>query len=560
MTDPKKHSSRWAHIPGDLTGGLTAAIVALPIALAFGVASGLGAAAGVYGAICCGIFAAMFGGTATQVSGPTGPMTVVVAAMVSAHPGHPELIFAVIALAGILQIGLGFLRAGQLVEYIPYPVVSGFMSGIGMIIIILQLRPLVGLPARGEVLASITSLPEVFFKGDFNSALIGLLSLAAIYLSPAIQSRLLPAAQRHLPAALIALVVGTTVALVLNLKTPTISHIPSGFPLPKLPSFDLDQWHIVITHALSLATLGAIDSLLTSVVVDRLTKTAHDSNRELLGQGIGNVASGLIGGLPGAGATMRSVINIKSGASTRLSGVTHGLVLLCIVLGLSPFAEKVPLACLAAILISVGISIIDYRALKAVRKAPKEDVVVMLIVLLHTIFVDLIIAVIAGVAVTSLLFAKKMSDTPLMNVDPVSSYAEANPVVRSLPEDLRNEIYVYSFHGPLFFGEVKHLQRLVEDVPAAHFIILRFASVPFADQSGTYALHDALDVWRSAGVRVIFVKLNDTTKQTLTNLGVQIDQVFETIGDAVAYIAFGRHDEDETPYESEPPISADHDV
>lgn len=523
--------NKFTHIPGDLIGGLTAAIVALPIALAFGVASGLGAAAGLYGAIACGIFAALFGGTKAQVSGPTGPMTVVVASMVSAHLGHPELIFAAIILAGICQVGLGLLKAGQLIEYIPYPVVSGFMSGIGIIIIILQLRPLVGLPGKGEVLGTLQSFPEMLQSSNIQALGLGLLCLACIYVAPIISKRI--------PASLLALLVGTSVAVYFQLKVPTIADIPAGVPLPKIPWFSIDQWHVVITNAFALATLGSIDSLLTSVVVDRLTKTKHESNRELVGQGIGNLVAGLVGGLPGAGATMRSVINIRSGATTRLSGLTHGLILLAVLLGLGPYAQTIPLACLAAILISVGISIIDYRAVKAIRKAPKEDVIVMVVVLLHTIFVDLIIAVIAGLAVASLLFAKKMSDTELMHVDPISSLPEAYPVVESLPEEVRKRTFVYSFHGPLFFGEVTNLEKLVDKVAGAQYIILHFANVPFADQSGAYALQETLNDWAAAGIYVIAVGLSEPTKSTLANLGTEIPNAYDSVSDAIAHIAFG---------------------
>lgn len=539
---------KYRHVPGDLLGGLTAAIVALPIALAFGVASGLGAAAGLYGAMACGIFAALFGGTKTQISGPTGPMTVVVAAMLSANPGQPELIFAAVILASICQVALGLLKAGQLVEYIPYPVVSGFMSGIGIIIIILQMRPLFGLPGKGDVLVTLETFPEIIQSPDMSSLAVGLLCLVCIYLVPLISKRI--------PAALVALIIGTAAMAVFQLKIPTIANIPAGIPMPTIPWFSIEHWHVVITNAFALATLGSIDSLLTSVVVDRLTKTQHDSNKELIGQGVGNFVSGFIGGLPGAGATMRSVINIKNGASTRLSGVTHGLILMAVLLGLGPYAQKIPLACLAAILISVGISIIDYRALRAVRKAPREDVIVMVIVLLHTIFVDLIIAVIAGLAVASLLFAKKMSDTELMHVDPVSSVPEAYPVVESLPDEVRKRTFVYSFHGPLFFGEVKHLQQLLEKVVGARYIILHFANVPFADQSGAYALQEALEEWAAAGIDVFEVKLTESTKLTLKNLGVSIGNVHDSIPDALAHIAFG--DMKQTTAANQSPV--DHDV
>jgi len=541
-----------SHIPGDLLGGLTASIVALPIALAFGVASGLGAAAGLYGAIACGMFAALFGGTKSQVSGPTGPMTVVAASMVSTHLGHPEIVFAAVILAGICQIGLGILKAGQLIEYIPYPVVSGFMSGIGIIIVILQLRPLVGLPGMGEVLGTLETFPEILQSHNIQALGLGALCLLCIYAVPLVSKKI--------PAALVALLAGTAVAIFFDLKIPTIAQIPSGIPSPKIPWFSIDVWHLVITNAFALATLGSIDSLLTSVVVDRLTKTKHDSNRELIGQGIGNFVSGLFGGLPGAGATMRSVINIRSGGTTRLSGFVHGLILLGVLLGLGPLAQKVPLAVLAAILISVGISIIDYRALKLVRKAPKEDMIVLFIVLLHTIFVDLIIAVIAGLAVASLLFAKKMSDIETMRVEPVVNVPEAYPVLNSLPAELQKHIFVYSFHGPLFFGEVTSLEKLLQKVVEAKYVILHFSNVPFADLSGAFALQEALSHWSEQGIEVMFVKLLDPAKSTLKNLGIEVPNCHDTVSDAIAHIAFGDVETPEGKVENVESTSVDHDV
>lgn len=499
-------------IVADLLGGLTAAIVALPITLAFGVASGIGPAAGLYGAIACGIFAAAFGGTPGQVSGPTGPMTVVAAAMLAANPTRPDLVLASVCFAGLFQILFGRIRAGQLINYVPYPVVSGFMTGIGVIIIILQLRPFVGLPTMGAVLNALQAFPDLFTKASPGALYTGFLTLLIIYLVPRLTKRL--------PAALIALFVGTAASIFFAWNAPTIGSIPQGVPLPVLPKFALHELNTVLMNAISLAVLGSIDSLLTSVVVDKVRKSRHDSDQELVGQGLGNLIAGLFGGLPGAGATMRSVVNIKAGGTTRWSGVVHGLLLLAVLLGLGPYAEKIPQACLAAILISVGISIIDYRGLRSIRKAPRSDIVVMLVVLFLTVFVDLIIAVGVGITLASTLFAKKLADVRLTQLGNLESVEHLVEVSEQLPKELRERIFIYSFNGPLFFGEMRNFTETIDHLSDARYIILRFSNVPIIDQTAVYALEDAVERWRTQGTKVIFTGMQQAISKTLYDFGV----------------------------------------
>ncbi|MBI4534022.1 MAG: SulP family inorganic anion transporter [Candidatus Melainabacteria bacterium] len=502
----------FSNCAGDLIGGLTSAIVALPIALAFGVATGLGAQAGLYGAIACGILAALLGGTPGQISGPTGPMTVVIAAMFAANPTRPELVFAAVFAGGLLQILLGYMRAGQLIHYIPYPVISGFMTGIGTIIILLQLRPLFGLSASGDLLAALQSIPELLLHPNMNALMIGTITLAIIYVLPRVSQRL--------PAMLFALAVGSMLNVWLKLDTAVIGEIPSKLPVPLLPMIKLTDLHIVLSNAISLAVLGSIDSLLTSVVVDKIAKTRHNSNQELIGQGIGNMSCGLIGALPGAGATMRSVVNVRSGGRTRLAGVIHGLILLAVLVGLGPVAGQIPLACLAGVLISVGISIMDYRGLRSMRKAPREDVAVMLMVYFLTVFVDLIIAVGVGVALACTLFAKRLSDAKLCKIDTLESLEHLHQVSQTLTSDLRSSIYFYTFNGPLFFGEVKNFTQVVDEFGQARYIILRFSNVSIVDQTGAYALEEAIEKWESSGVKVLFTGLHGPVRQTLEDVGV----------------------------------------
>ncbi|MBZ0185077.1 MAG: SulP family inorganic anion transporter, partial [Candidatus Obscuribacterales bacterium] len=429
-----------SNIPGDLIGGLTAAVVALPIALSFGVASGLGAAAGLYGAIACGFFASMLGGTAAQVSGPTGPLTVVVASMYAANLDRPEIVFASVVVAGILQIVLGRIRAGQLIEYIPYPVVSGFMTGIGLIIIVLQLNPLLGKEGTGKIPEAIQTIPLLHSGYNQQALVLGLLTIALIYVLPLLSKRL--------PATLLALVATTMVAVFANFDVPTIGAIPTGIPMPSIPAvhfFDVQQ---ILLAGIALSILGSLDSLLTSVVADRTVFARHDSNQELTGQGIGNIAAGFFGGLPGAGATMRTIVNIRSGGRTRLSGMIHSVVMLLVVVSLGSMAAKIPLSVLAGILITVGLSIIDYRSFKDILKTPRSDVAVMLVVLVLTVFVDLIIAVLVGVCLACALFVKDMSDAQLSEHGHLDSLEHLIEIAAHLDQDVRNSIYIYTFNGP----------------------------------------------------------------------------------------------------------------
>ncbi|MCC5853570.1 MAG: SulP family inorganic anion transporter, partial [Alkalimonas sp.] len=336
-----------ATLRGDLFGGLTAGIVALPLALAFGVASGAGAAAGLYGAIALGLVAALFGGTRVQISGPTGPMTVVFASAIAALGGSFQMALAVVLVGGVLQIVLGLLKVGGLVRYIPYPVISGFMSGIGVIIILLQLAPLMGAAPSPSPLQALAKLPDTLAHLNVQALALGLMTFAIVWCTPMRISR-------YLPSPLLALCLCTLAAVLLEWQVPVIGDIPTGLPELHLPQFSLTQWSLIFTLGLTLALLGTIDSLLTSLVADSITRTRHKPNKELIGQGLGNVLCSFIGGLPGAGATMRTVVNVNAGGRTRLSGMVHALFLLALLLGLGPLAAQIPLAVLAGILVKVG--------------------------------------------------------------------------------------------------------------------------------------------------------------------------------------------------------------
>ena len=521
---------------GDMSGGLVAGIIALPLALAFGVQSGLGAAAGLYGAIAVGIFAAMFGGTSTQASGPTGPMTVVSAAIVVYAidaTGDLESGLGIILLCflfgGIFQIGLGLLGVGKYIRYFPYPVISGFMSGVGLIIIILQLWPLLGSSSPKSTIEVFTKISDPLAAINGWAVALGGLTLAVNYAFPLVTKKV--------PSVLVALLVGTGVSLLLNLDVPTIGDIPSGFPPLQVDSFwsvASEHYLFILQSGLTLALLGSIDSLLTSVIADNITKDRHDSKRELIGQGIGNVVASLFGGIPGAEATKGTVVAINAGAKTRLSGITHGLFQLLALLGLGTLVSYIPLSVLAGLLISVGIAIIDRRSLTHLKHVPRADVAVMLIVLVWTVFGNLINAVAVGVVLASVLFMKKSSDL-----------AEAKSTVKKLePEspwddetDISDDrsVYVKHLYGPLFFGFTSGFRDLADSLPKkATMVVVRMERVPSMDQSGLYMLEDTILDLTKAGTEVALTGLQTQPSDMLRRIGiipnlVPEDQVFETL-------------------------------
>jgi len=511
-------SSRYAIDRGDLFGGLTAGIVALPLCLAFGVASGLGPAAGLYGGIIVGMFAAMLGGTAVQVSGPTAPMTLVAAAVVLSNTspdGKIDLpfVFGVFFLAGALQITFGVLRLGKYIRFLPYPVLSGLMTGIGVIIVIQQIFPLLGQAAPSSnpvtIIGSLDQLP-----GNINpsAVLLSAATLAALFLVPKVR--------KNVPPSLIALVVLTPMAVLLGLSAPVIGSIPSGLPDFALPNFDSARIGPMLTTALQLAFLGSIDSLTTSLVADNITKTHHNSDQELVGQGVGNMAASLFGGIPGAGAFMRTAINIKAGGRHRSSGVIHALFLLAVMLGLSGAVKYIPHAILAGILVAAGLSIIDYRSLKHFRSAPRADSFVMVLVILLTILTDLVTSVAAGMIVSSFIFMAKVARLSERDTELLSATDESWPDELQIPEEIRQCVVMKRVTGPLFFGFANTFRNLAPRTSKGNILVLCMDKVAYIDQSGAYALQDVLIDLKAAGWQVLVVGLRKELVDLLSSLHV----------------------------------------
>lgn len=601
--------SLFKNFKGDVFGGLTAGIVALPLALAFGLQSGLGASAGLYGAIFIGFFAALFGGTATQISGPTAPMTavsmVIITGIVQLNEGSVEkalpTILLVFFLAGLFQVGFGLIKGGSLIRYIPYPVVSGFMTGIGVIILITQLLPLAGYaPAEDSTLVNTfkAQAEEVWLEKILkDEAKEGLLVLEdfretarraeQISQEEVIQEartlvqrdssgvvgalKYLPGAlnnirwiefflalaticiiygfkkiTRAVPSTLVALLLISGIAAWGGLSVRTIGQIPSGFPklhLDIFSGFSWSQFSPYIFMAISLALLGAIDSLLTSVVADNMTKTKHNSNRELVGQGIGNSIAALFGGIPGAGATIRTVVNIQSGGKTNLSGMMAALILLLTLLVLGPLASTIPAAALAGILITVGIGVIDYKGIRALPKMPRTDAVVLLLVMVLTVFWDLLYAVAIGLVISSLMFMKKMA-----SVTATQSRVEPLTVENSwvdeagLPQQFKEEVFIKHLDGPLFFGFTTHFQQLAAQIPkTASIAVIRMDKVPYMDQSGLNAIEDVFVDLAKADIKILLVGLQKQpnylmqTIDIIPNL-VPEGQVFEDFEKCLSWI------------------------
>lgn len=552
------------NIKGDVFGGITAGIVALPLALAFGIqafsgvdspeASSMGALAGLVGATLLGFFAALFGGTHSQISGPTGPMTVITASIVSgawaSSQGNISAVILSMSLAGIFcglfQVIFGLIRIGKYVRYIPYPVLSGFMSGIGVIIILQQIYPIIGKKSPASTLDMIINFPAALADGVSVIALaLGLACISLIVLVPKVTKKV--------PATLVALIAVTVVSLFTNLDSSlTIGNIPAGLPMPFFTKVQLDgiDWASVLEASLvpglTLAGLGSIDTLLTSVVADNITKTKHNSNQELIGQGIGNAVAGLFCGLAGAGATMRTVVNVKSGGRTQISGMIHAVLLLAILLGLGSLVKYVPLSVLAGILITVGWGIIDFRGFKDILRIPKSDAFVMMVVFLMTVFVDLLTAVGIGMVIACVLFMKRAGDLVenSYSAKALDTFDKESPWEdeKDIPEEIRNRIYIERLDGPIFFGSITGFQRVMHDIPTnVKIVIIRMRRVPFMDQSGVYAMETAIKDLQAQGINVLMTIIQPQPRYMLENhhiipILIPKENTFETFEECTEYL------------------------
>ena len=508
----------FSHLRGDLFGGVTAAIVALPLAIAFGVASGAGAGAGIMGAVCVGFFASLFGGTGAQISGPTGPMTIVFATIFTQFAGHPAEAFAVVIGAGLFQVLFGYLRLGRFVNLLPYPVISGFMTGIGCLLIIMQLEPLLGHDSPQNVVNALTLLPDHLIHGNLDATLIGALSFAICTMTP---ERI----AHKVPPPIIALVAGSVLALYL-VDAPTLGTFAAALPELRWPAIEPAELNRVLLSAAVLAALGSIDSLLTSLVADNATRTYHDSDKELVGQGIGNIVAGIAGGLPGAGATIRTLSNFKAGGRTPLSGMVHALVLLSVALGLGKVVAYIPLAALAGILLKVGIDVIDWRFLRLIRKAPRTDLVLMLVVLVLTVFVDVITAVGVGVVLASLAFVVETAKLQVEAIKPIDDPGHAvflTPDENAIFRQCGGRVLWLHLSGLISFGAATEMTRRSAAVGDYDVLVVDLLDVPQMDGSAALATQEIFQRAMSAGQEVIVVGLNFAVARLLAGIGALAD-------------------------------------
>lgn len=486
------------NLRGDIFGGVTAAVIALPMALAFGVASGAGAEAGLYGAILVGLFAALFGGTPTLISEPTGPMTVVftavIAKLIASDPVNGmAMAFTVVILAGMFQILFGLLRLGKYVTLMPYNVVSGFMSGIGIILVILQIGPLLGQAApSGGVLAILQQLPQLFSNIRLEETTLALVTIGILFFLPA-------KAKRYIPPQLLALLAGTVISLWFFSSVDDIRRIgaiPTGLPSLQMPVFSFDQWQIILIDAIVLGMLGCIDALLTSVISDSLTRQQHNSDKELIGQGIGNMMSGLFGGLPGAGATMGTVVNIQSGARTAVSGLVRAGILLIVIMWAAGLTATIPLAVLAGIAFKVGIDIIDWSFLRRAHKISGKGSLVLYSVIALTVFVDLIAAVGIGLFIANVMTITRLSELQANDVNVVTnaenSEVELSPYEKDLLIEADGHLVMLHLQGSMIFGASRAISRTYSQIEGCTALVVDLTDVDHLGVSASLALEAAI--------------------------------------------------------------------
>ena len=503
---------------GDVFGGVTAAVVGLPVALAFGVASGLGALAGLYGAIAVGFFAAIFGGTRSQISGPTGPMSLAMAVIVTNHADNFAQAFTIVIMAGILQILLGVLRIGRFVAYTPYSVISGFMSGIGVIIILMQTLPFLGAPvATGGPVEVARAWPDVISDVNFSALAIAAVTLIVGVAWP---GRL----RKYLPPTLAALVAGTLLGVLWLSDTPIIGDVPTGLPSLQRPDLSVDILVRAVQPALTIALLGSIDSLLTSLIADSMTRTRHNPNRELVGQGIGNVAAGLFWGLPGAGATLGTVVNIRAGGRTQISGVLRAVILLALVLGLGKYVESIPHAVLAGILMKVGWDIIDWRFLVRIHRVQREHLLVMLITLGLTVFLDLVTAVAIGLIAAGMASARQFERLELDSVVSVPLLDQSFLTGQKGEEEADSfsaRVGLVALRGSFSVASSNKLINAISvDIRDHEVVILDFSGTVYMDDSAALVVEQLIDAALAQDTGCIVMGLSGPPATTLQTLNV----------------------------------------
>lgn len=510
-------------LKGDLMGGLTAAIVALPLALAFAVASGVDPKAGLYAAIVAGIIASLFGGSPVQITGPTGAMAVILVGLVSQY--GIEKIWIAGILAGLMQIGLGLFKLGKLVTFFPYPVIIGFTNGIAVIIFTGQLGSFLGVKADAGhgFLPMMQSLAGMLWSVNPAAMALGAVVIATMILWPRLNATI--------PGSLVGLILATVIASLFQLDVPRIGAIPQSLPMPQVPDFDLAILKDLMAPAIALAALGSIESLLSAVVADGMTGKKHNPNRELIGQGLANVAVPFFGGIPVTGAIARTAVNIRSGGRTRLSGIIHGVLLAIIVLAFAPLAAQIPLAALAGILMVTAFRMLEWHQVKLMANSTKSDLFVLLLTWGVTIFFDLILAVEVGIIAAAALFMRRMSDLHLIKM-PSEKILPPGDATR-IPEDMA----IYQIAGPLFFGAATEFADTLKEHRKIRALLLRMRAVPNIDATAAVSLEEIIDTLNARGIRVMLSGLDPQVESVLERMGILDklgrENIFENSLDAI---------------------------
>lgn len=527
---------------GDLLGGITSAVVLLPMALAYGVVSGLGVVAGLYGAVAVGLFASLFWGTRALISGPTGPMAVAMAVVVANYAQNLVEAFTIVMMAGVIQIILGAIRMGRYVAYTPYSVISGFTSGVGVIIVLLQVLPFLGASSPGGgTVGAIQAMPGAIEGINLHALTIALVTLGVTVAWP-------QKFRRALPPTLAALIVGTMLGVLLLRDAPLIGAVPTGFP-------DIIDTHTVLQHvvssiqpALVLAMLASINTLLMSLIADSMTRTTHNPNRELMGQGVGNIFSGLFGGMPGAGNIPATVVNARIGGRTPLSGVLCSLALLALLLGLGRYVEEIPHAVLAGILMKVGWDIIDWKFIVRMRLVQREHLLVMLLTLGLTVFADLLTAIMIGLIVAALVSARQVEyleldsviSAPLLDISFLADQDEededgdefgmlADQLLDMLDDEEDGEEFdpfsarcgLVSFRGTFTVASSNRMFSTISlDIQDHEVVILDFSETNYMDDSAAFVVERLIDVAIEENTECIVMGLEGTVGKGLAKLGI----------------------------------------
>ena len=535
-------------IKGDIFGGVTAAVIALPMALAFGVASGAGAEAGLYGAILVGLFASLFGGSPTLMSEPTGPMTVVFTAVIAnLIASNPEngmaMAFTVVMMAGMFQILFGILKLGKFVTLMPYNVVSGFMSGIGVILIILQLGPLLGQPTpAGGVVGVINEIPALFGGIQIHELMLAVLTVALLFFSP-------KKLNQYLPPQLLALIVVSLISLFVmsDMEVRRIGEIPTGLPEFRMPVFSVEQWQSMLIDAMVLGLLGCIDALLTSVIADSLTRQRHNSDKELIGQGMGNIMSGLFGGLPGAGATMGTVVGIQAGARSAWSGIVRVSLLLIVVLWTADLTAQIPMAVLAGIAFKVGVDIIDWKFLRRAHVVSGNGALITYGVILMTVFIDLIVAVGIGLFIANIFTIMKLSNLQETDVKSIKKVEDAEGAGLSAREleiikAAEGRIVLLYMHGSMIFGTSRVISRKNSDVKESETLIVDLSETTHLGVSASLSVESAILDMLRAGRQVLVVVNHNQPYKRLSAMGIvsriPAENFYESRVDALQHAVF----------------------